>query len=160
MIIVGIDPGLSGAVCLYSTISGDIDVWDMPTVEVLRSGKKKRELNINLLAKRLEICGSTSCAVFLERVGAMPGQGVSSTFAFGRNVGIIEGIVGARVAPITIVPPQTWQKAMNVRGGKDGARLRATELFPKHADLFARVKDDGRADATLIAKYGASMLQK
>ena len=86
----------------------------------------------------------------------MPGQGVSSMFAFGRNVGTIEGIMAGLVWPVCYVTPQAWQKAVSVRQGKDGSRLRAIELFPSYAQLFARKKDDGRSDAALIAWYGAT----
>jgi crossover junction endodeoxyribonuclease RuvC len=159
MNIIGIDPGLNGALAFYRLDINELYVFDMPTVEVMRGGKKKRELHINVLAEMLELPGQNKVA-FLERVGAMPGQGVSSTFAFGRNVGAIEGVLAALRIPVTIVPPQTWQKAMNVRDGKDGSRLRASEVFPHMSATFARVKDDGRADAALIAKYGERVLQK
>ena len=94
----------------------------------------------------------------LEQVGAMPGQGVSSMFAFGRAVGVVEGALGALAVPYSRVPPQEWQRGMRVRGGKDGARERAMALFPARADEFARKKDDGRADASLIAAYGERAL--
>ena len=89
-------------------------------------------------------------------IGRMPDQGVTSVFSFGRSSGIIEGVLATLALPYTIEPPQAWQKSLNVRGGKDGSRLRATELFPKYADLFARKKDDGRADAALMAWYIAT----
>jgi crossover junction endodeoxyribonuclease RuvC len=84
----------------------------------------------------------------------MAGQGVTSVFSFGRSLGAIEGVIAARSIKSTLVTPQTWQKAMGVSGGKDGARARAMEVFPWNVDLFKRVKDDGRADAALIAAWG------
>ena len=91
---------------------------------------------------------------YVERVGAMTGQGVSSVFSFGRSAGVLEGVLAASGVPYTLVTPQTWQKAVGLRGGKDGSRERAMQQFPDQASLFARKKDDGRADATLIAIYG------
>jgi crossover junction endodeoxyribonuclease RuvC len=93
--------------------------------------------------------------IVLEIVGAMPGQGVSSMFQFGRGVGMVEGVIAALGLPITYVAPRAWQKAVGARGGKDGNRLRAVELFPAYASLFARKKDDGRADAALMAFWRA-----
>lgn len=151
--IVGIDPGLSGAIALYDSIEGTLEVHDMPVVEVTRNGKTKREVVAALVAD--VVAGKAVAAAYLERVGAMPGQGVTSMFSLGRSVGVVEGVLGAYEIPVTIVPPKTWQKALNLRDGKDGSRERAMALFPKHADLFKRKKDDGRADATLIAFYGS-----
>jgi crossover junction endodeoxyribonuclease RuvC len=91
----------------------------------------------------------------VEKVGAMPGQGVSSMFSFGRSVGIIEGVLAALQVPTTFITPQAWQKAIGAAKGKDGSRQRCMELFPRDSHLFARVKDDGRADAVLIALAGA-----
>ena len=157
MIIIGIDPGLSGAVVFLNTATHDLDIYDMPTVEVTRNGKKKRELSAQLLSNILS--GHKVTAAYLERVNAMAGQGVSSVFSFGRSSGIVEGILAAFDIPTTLVTPQAWQKAMEVRSGKDGSRERAMQLFPAHAGMFARVKDDGRSDAALIAAYGERMLK-
>lgn len=154
MIVLGIDPGLSGAVAFYDTKTGDITVVDMPTVEVMRSGKKKNEVSPQLLSDA--IAAGHPAMAFVERVGAMPGQGVTSVFSFGRSMGVVEGVLAAFDIPTTIVPPQVWQKGVNLRGGKDGSRERAMQLFPRQASLFARKKDDGRSDASLIAYYGGN----
>jgi crossover junction endodeoxyribonuclease RuvC len=152
MIILGIDPGLSGAVVFLDTSTRELDIYDMPTVEVTRNGKKKRELSAQLLSNIMS--GHQVHGAFLERVNAMAGQGVSSVFSFGRSSGIVEGILAAYDIPTTLVTPQAWQKAMEVRGGKDGSRERAMQLFGAYSGMFARVKDDGRSDAALIAAYG------
>ena len=156
--IIGIDPGASGAIAAFSLETGHLSVMDMPVMEVMRGKTMKRELNAPLLAGIFSDLDANFkiTAVFLEKVGAMPGQGVSSMFAFGRNVGTIEGIMAALEWPVSYVTPQAWQKAASVRQGKDGSRLRAIELFPSYAQLFARKKDDGRSDAALIAWYGAT----
>lgn len=157
MIVIGIDPGLSGAVVFLDTDARTLEVHDMPTVEVLRGGKRKRELSAQMLSG---ILGARRAdGAYLERVNAMAGQGVTSVFSFGRSSGIVEGILAAYDIPTTLVTPQSWQKAIEVRGGKDGSRERAMQLFPSHASLFSRVKDDGRADAALIAAYGERMMK-
>lgn len=152
--ILGVDPGLSGALAFFDPSKGLLIVRDMPTVDVVRNGKHKREISPQMLANLVREHNVT--AAFVERVGAMPGQGVSSVFSFGRSLGIVEGVLAALELSTTIIPPQTWQKAVGVRGGKDGSRARAAELFPRDAAQFARKKDDGRADAALIAWFGAT----
>lgn len=154
MIFIGIDPGLDGAIAFFDVEKGHLSVVDMPVVEVLRNGRKKREVNAQMLANVMrQTDGGTAV---MERVNAMPGQGVSSVFSFGRSAGLVEGVLAGMQIPLTIVTPQTWQKAANVRGGKDGSRQRAAELFPAYAGLFSRKKDDGRADAACMAWYAAT----
>ena len=153
--VLGIDPGANGALVVVE--NGQIlSLGDMPTTTVKRGSREVREVNAPLLGQMLKHIDVQ--AAYLELVGAMPGQGVSSMFAFGRAVGVVEGVLGARGIPVTKVPPQVWQRAMRVRGGKDGARERAMQLYPTYAESFARKKDDGRADAALIASYGANEL--
>ena len=154
MIYIGIDPGLNGAIAYFDVKDGHLSIVDMPTFEVKRNNKVKREVSPSGVAHELTVAGVAG--VVVERVGAMPGQGVTSVFSFGRSVGIIEGVLAARSLAVTIVTPQAWQKAAGVRGGKDGSRMRACELFPNYATLFARKKDDGRADAALMAWYAAT----
>ena len=153
--ILGIDPGASGALCLLDTELNWLFVHDMPVVEVKRGSRNVRQVQPALLVSLIEQLSPSSAIV--ERVSAMPGQGVSSMFAFGRAAGVVEGALAGLGVPYTDVPPATWIKAMGVRGGKDGARNRAMELWPKQAELFKRVKDDGRADAALIAAYGTNL---
>lgn len=156
MIIIGIDPGLSGAIAFYDTVEQAVEIVDMPVLELVRNGKKKREVSAQSLANHL--AGRKVYAAFMERVNAMTGQGVTSVFSFGRSTGIVEGVLAAYDIPTTLVTPQAWQKAVNQRAGKDGSRERAMQLFPAQADLFQRKKDDGRSDAALIAYYGAKTL--
>ena len=155
MTILGIDPGASGGIAFFSMQRGLLSIFDMPTVEVKRGGKNKREVSAAMLNA---IIGARDIdAAFVEKVGAMPGQGVSGMFQFGRSVGMIEGVLAALEIPTNYVTPQSWQKAVGARGGKDASRARAAELFPAYAANFTRKKDDGRADAALIAWYGAQL---
>lgn len=152
--ILAIDPGASGALAFFDPQAGTLEVVDMPTVAVARSGKLKNEISPQMLAAI--VAARAPATAVLEKVGAMPGQGVSSMFQFGRGVGIVEGVLAALHVPTDYVTPQAWQKALNARSGKDGNRQRAAELFPAYAHLFARKKDDGRADAALMAYWRAT----
>jgi crossover junction endodeoxyribonuclease RuvC len=151
--IIGIDPGLSGAVAV---LYGDtLRVIDMPTMTVERNGKAKRQVSASELSELIYSCQGEDCHVYCERVGAMAGQGVTSVFSFGRSFGMIEGILAAFKLPVTYVSPATWVKAVGRGQGKDASRARAMELFPNNQTDFKRVKDDGRADAALIAYWGS-----
>lgn len=152
--IVGIDPGASGALAFFNMEKGELTIVDMPIIEVERGGKLKREISPHFVAAAIRDFKPN--VAWLEKVGAMPGQGVSSMYAFGRGVGQVEGVLAALNVPVNYVTPQAWQKAVGLRGGKDGSRLRAVELFPAYATFFARKKDDGRSDASLIAWFGAT----
>ena len=153
--VLGIDVGAGGALCCLCTDTNTLEILDMPTVQIKRGARMVNQVQPALVVAAIQQLNPDRAIV--ERVSAMPGQGVSSMFAFGRAAGVLEGALAGLGIPYTDVPPATWIKAMAVRGGKDGARNRAIELYPKHAQLFARVKDDGRADACLIATYGASL---
>ena len=154
MMAAGIDVGLTGAIAVFDTVAGSLKVIDMPAATVLRNGKQKAEVSAPLLAAELR--KHDIDVVMIERVNAMAKQGVSSVFSFGRSAGIVEGVLAGLLIPFNHVTPQAWQKAMNVRDGKDGSRSRAAELFPAYADFFARKKDNGRSDAALIAYYLAT----
>jgi crossover junction endodeoxyribonuclease RuvC len=154
--IIGIDPGAKGAIAFFDPAIGSLVVKDMPTMEVVRNGKNKTEISPSLIAQLIREHGPCPLMAIIEKVGAMPGQGVSSMYAFGRGVGMIEGVLAGLNVPTITITPQVWRKVAKVRGGKDGSRLRACELFPRDAALFARVRDDGRAEAALIAWAGAT----
>lgn len=150
---IGIDPGLSGAIAVLNGTDSLI-VIDMPTMTVERNGKAKRQVSATELAQLLGDAKSDDCHVFVERVSAMAGQGVTSVFSFGRSFGMIEGILAALRMPVTYVAPATWVKGVKRGTGKDASRQRAMELFPANQADFKRVKDDGRSDAALIAYWG------
>lgn len=150
MTILGIDPGVSGALALVS--SGEIHVVDMPVVEV----RGKRHIDAARLAKLIST-GFPYIAnhVVLEHVQGVQGSGATSAFSFGRGFGIVEGVVTALGLPLTLIRPQTWTKELRVSRDKGEHRLVASRLWPAQAELFARVKDDGRADAALLAHWYA-----
>ena len=155
MIFLGVDPGISGAVA-FLTITGTLKVFDMPSREIDGGGKNKREIDSAAMAAliRRETADHKELNATFERVGAMPGQGVTSMFSFGRSVGMIEGILAALTIPVSYVAPVKWKRAMQVPAGKDGARLRASQMMPAYAAEWRLKKHDGRAEAALIALYG------
>ena len=152
--ILGIDPGLGGALALWHP--DGVQIEDMPTV----SGTSKRQVDESALANILR-CFDIEHA-FYERVHSMPKQGVVSSFSFGVSFGVIRGALAALSIPRTQVEPTTWKRAMGLVAGapKDASRHRAAELCPKSGHYLLRRKDDGRAEALLIALYGARQLRR
>lgn len=159
MKIMGVDPGASGALVILDTDDRSIVVIDMPTTKVKRGPRTVNQVDAVALSHALRLHVTEDMTALVEKVHSMPGQGVASTFSFGRAAGVLEGVLAALDIPFSLIPPQTWTKAMRLFGGKDGSRARAQELFPDQAHLFARKKDDGRADAALIACYAAERLE-
>ena len=154
MKILAIYPGAKGALAFFDIEAGVLDVVDTPSVQVKRGQKLKLEISPQMTASVISARKPTMAV--MEKTGAMPGQGVSSMYQFGRSCGMLEGILAALQIPVTYVSPATWQKDVNARGGKDGNRARAAELFPAYAAEFSRKKDDGRADAALMAFWAAT----
>lgn len=151
---MGIDPGLTGALSIYTPRTHELEVIDMPILKLIRNGRTKSELDVVQLASWFECCGAIE-HVYIERVGAMPAQGVSSTFAFGKAFGIALGLIAGRFMPFTLVSAAVWKKELLIPASKDGARARASQLLPRHAANWTRVKDHGRAESALIAYYCA-----
>jgi crossover junction endodeoxyribonuclease RuvC len=157
MTIVGVDPGLSGALFFMEPRASTGEAVDLPVHVLTRGWKQKRELDIVQLSSLLARRWITHA--FVEQVGAMPGQGVSSTFAFGKTFGAILGVLAARSIPLTLVAPLRWKRAIGVTKSKDGCRARASQLLPTAAHQWPLRRHDGRAEAALIALYGARQLQ-
>jgi len=148
--ILGIDPGLSGAIAWVSDDGHLIGVADMPTVEVV--GKKK--VSPQMLVALLEDYDDAKM-VAIEDVGAMPGQGVTSTFNFGYSAGILAGVCAGLRMPTSFYRPAVWKRAAGVPADKGAARQMAQRFWPGCRD-FDRVKDDGRAEAALLARWVAT----
>lgn len=153
MFIIGIDPGASGAVAILEKSGKLVHVFDMPSVEVIAGGKAKKRVSPEMLAAELKLYADQGATAVVEQVGAMPGQGVSSMFAFGESFGLAKGVLAGLGIPTSTVTPGKWKKAMGVNAGKDGSRAKAAQLWPTQAGEFKRVKDDGRAEAALIAEW-------
>ena len=155
MIIFGIDPGFSGAMAELHTGSGQLYIHDMPTVP---GQKGKTDLNMHAIYDTLD-AGEAGAIVWLEKVGARPGQGVSSMFRFGQQLGALEMACAGHGHQLRWVTPATWKKHYGLSADKGAARSVAMQRFPQQAQLFARVKDDGRAEAALIALYGKETMK-
>jgi crossover junction endodeoxyribonuclease RuvC len=157
--IIGVDVGLSGAVACYDSEAGALlGVADMPVFLLVRGRKEKREIDLASLVDLLSQPGIDHA--FVEAVSSMPGQGVSSVFSFGQSLGIVKGILATRKIPMTMVPPNLWKKALAVPKAKAGTRARASQLMPESAGEWPLVKYDGRAEAALIALWGARSLNQ
>jgi crossover junction endodeoxyribonuclease RuvC len=149
--ILGADPGISGAIAFYWSEAADrVIAEDFKTVA--------GQLDAYALAERIQQMGPDLAVV--ERVGAMPGQGVSSTFKFGRATGALDGILATLRIPVHFVSPSIWKKYWKLDKDKEKSRALAIQLFPVCANHFSRKKDHNRAEAALIARYGAEVICK
>ena len=127
---------------------------------VLPGAKGKVELNMHEVLRILAPRGTEQCMAVIEKVSAMPGQGVSSMFRFGEGYGALQMAIAGHRHTRHFVTPATWKKHFKLSRDKGVSRGLAIQRFPQHAKLFARVKDDGRAEATLLALYGQEILMK
>jgi len=155
MFIIGIDPGISGAICFFND-GKIIDVIEMPSMAEGKKNKKQVNGNqlFNEIKSHLSAINDEKICVVVEHVTAMPGQGVTSMFNFGQSFGVIKGICSAMQLPIYFVRPTKWKKYFNlIKTSKDASRSRAIEIFPKISDQLKRKKDSNKADAILIASY-------
>ena len=155
MLIIGIDPGISGSICFFE--DGKIlDVIEMPT---MTEGKKnKKQVNgsqiFNEILQRTKKLDRKDIKVIIEQVSAMPGQGVTSMFNFGQSFGILKGICSAMQLPMYFVRPAKWKKYFNlINSEKDASRTRAIEIFPYFSSQLSKKKDSNKADAILIASF-------
>ena len=161
MLIIGIDPGISGSICFFED-GKIIEVIEMP---VMTEGKKnKKQVNgsqiYNEFLKRINR-KDDEIRVVIEQVSAMPGQGVTSMFNFGQSFGILKGICSAMQLPMFFVRPAKWKKYYNlINSQKDASRTRAIEIFPYFSTQLSKKKDSNKADAILIASFYYETHQK
>ena len=162
MLIIGIDPGISGSICFFE--DGKIlDVIEMPT---MAEGKKnKRQVNgsqiYNEISIRIKQIEKKNIKVIIEQVSAMPGQGVTSMFNFGQSFGILKGICSAMQLSMYFVRPAKWKKYYGLlKTEKDASRTKAIEIFPYISSKLSRKKDSNKADAILLANFFKNTFQK
>ena len=155
MLIIGIDPGISGSICFLD--NGKIlDVIEMP---IMTDGKKnKKQVNgsqvYNEISKKIKQFEKNQIRVVIEHVSAMPGQGVTSMFNFGQSFGILKGICSAMRLPMYFVRPAKWKKYFSlINSEKDASRTRVIEMFPYFSSQLSKKKDSNKADAILIASF-------
>ena len=155
MLIIGIDPGISGSICFLQ--DGKIlEVIEMPT---MTEGKKnKKQVNgsqiYNEICRIINNIEKQDIRIVIEQVSAMPGQGVTSMFNFGQSFGILKGISSAMQLPVYFVRPAKWKKYFNlINSEKDASRTRAIEIFPYFSSQLSKKKDSNKADAILLASF-------
>ena len=155
MLVIGIDPGISGSICFFQD-GKIIDVVEMPT---MTDGKKnKKQVNgsqiFNEISERIKKIDKKDIRVIIEQVSAMPGQGVTSMFNFGQSFGILKGICSAMQLSMYFVRPAKWKKYFSlINSEKDASRTKAIEIFPYFSSNLSRKKDSNKADAILIASF-------
>ena len=153
MRIIGIDPGLSGAIAVLDN-NKVLKIYDMPT---MAEGKKnKRQLNsaqlVNIIKENIK--NYEEISVVVEQVNAMPGQGVTSMFNFGQTFGAIKGVCAALNLPVFFIRPSKWKKYFElINSSKDSSRTKAIEMYPSIADQLSKKKDVNKSDAILIARF-------
>jgi len=146
--ILGIDPGLTGAVAFFFPSAPDrVAAEDMPVVA--------GEVDCATLAARISQIAPAFAVV--ERVASMPKQGVASTFKFGQSYGAVRGVLAALQIRTHLVAPAVWKKHFRLDCDKEKARAMALRLFAASPEHFSRKKDHGRAEAALLALFGASL---
>jgi len=155
MLIIGIDPGITGAICFFED-GKIIDVIEMPNMP---EGKKnKRQVNgaqvYHEISKKIKNLEKKDIKVVIEQVSAMPGQGVTSMFNFGQSFGVLKGICSAMQIPMYFTRPAKWKKYFNlINSEKDASRTKAIEVFPYFSSQLSKKKDSNKADAILIASF-------
>ena len=155
MLIIGIDPGISGSICFFQD-GVILDVLEMPTM--IEGKKNKKQVNgsqiFNEISEKIKNMDKKNVKVVIEHVTAMPGQGVTSMFNFGQSFGILKGICSAMQLSVYFVRPAKWKKYFNlINSEKDASRTRAIEIFPYYSSHLSKKKDSNKADAILIASY-------
>ena len=155
MLVIGIDPGISGSICFFQD-GKIIDVVEMPTM--IEGKKNKKQVNgsqiFNEISERIKKIDKKDIKVIIEQVSAMPGQGVTSMFNFGQSYGILKGICSAMQLPMYFVRPAKWKKYFNlINSEKDASRTKAIEIFPYFSSQLSKKKDSNKADAILIASF-------
>ena len=155
MLIIGIDPGISGSICFFQ--DGVIkDVVEMPTM--IEGKKNKKQVNgsqiFNEISEKIKNMDKKNIKVVIEHVTAMPGQGVTSMFNFGQSFGILKGICSSMQLPMYFVRPAKWKKYFNlINSQKDASRTKAIEIFPYFSRQLSKKKDSNKADAILISSF-------
>lgn len=157
MIILGCDPGLDGAIAVYRPHDDVLQTHSMPTLKV-KAGSNKRVIDDYELARLVDaICrdGAPTMAV-VEMVGPRPSDGAVQGFQFGAGFGVLRGVIAANFIPTHLVTPQSWKRRIGIASGadKDASRAMASRAFPRSAGLWALKKQDGHAEAALLALYG------
>lgn len=157
-LVLGIDPGLSGAVAVLRGDSVEL-LEDLPVVQ-FSNARIKNRIDAASLAEILRpFAGEIGLAV-VGRTAARPGEAPSGSYSFGYTSGVIAGVLGTLQIPVTLPMPAVWKRAMSLSPDKNLSRSRAIELYPAIAPKLSRIKDHDRAEAVLMARYGQKLAQQ
>ena len=146
--ILGVEPGLGGALTFYFPQQGAVSAEDMPVVG--------GDIDAATLAARIAQMRPDIAVV--ELVASRPGQGVASVFKFGCGFGMVRGVIAASGVPLHLVSPAKWKRHFALDSDKEKSRALALRLWPGRSDLFGRKKDHGRAESALLARYAAERI--
>lgn len=154
--IVACDPGVHGALAFNDWVSGQLDVFPMPTQQRFIAGRKLRTVidEGEVISTLAMYAGMGATHLFIEAVQGLPGQSAPAAFTFGQGYGTVRVAAMAAGLIIEAVPPAVWKAALKVPKDKHAARQRASEMIPTHRHLWSLAKDDGLAEAALLALYG------
>ena len=153
--IVGIDPGNKGAIAFLDIEAHTMEIHPIPIYDrVMSSGVKRKTIDTHALADIFRDKEDEIRMIYLEEVNAMPTDGVTGAFAFGRGYGILQGIIATLQIPVTLVRPAVWKRSVKAPADKDGARIRASQLMPKLSSSWTKKSEDGLAESSLLALYG------
>lgn len=145
--IIGIDPGFSGAIAfLYKQ---ELDVVDLPIMRI----KNRKQVDPVSFTAIINCAPRKIAFAAIEDVHSMPKQGVASTFKFGYNAGILLGVIQALGIKVFRIDPSIWKAALGISSDKKESLALAKKLFPAYKAYFTRVKDNGRAEAVLLAHF-------
>jgi crossover junction endodeoxyribonuclease RuvC len=161
--ILGVDPGLGGAWAVYCVARAElVEVQDMPKTkdgDEIDTASLAVSLDFYASSLRFAVVEKVSGALYTNAQGELRGQGSAASFAFGKYTGVVYGILAAFMVPVFPIPPSVWKLKLGVTRDKASSLALAKERFPKSREIFQRKKDDGRAEAALLAFYGASFFK-
>lgn len=164
-LMIGVDPGLSGAIAFLRTTDRNLHVFDMPTYTKLNS---RKEIEIDTLVALIKpyltyyrpvaIVEDVSAMTYVDRFGQKRGQGAAASFAFGKSFGIILAVLETLGVNYMTVKPAVWKAQMNLSSDKELSRKLALKIYPRNEKDFALKKHDGRAEAALLCEFGVKGL--
>lgn len=156
--IMGIDPGLKGAIAIIDPLVKPMAIVALYDTPVIETPGKKTVIDTHALVDIMERHATTTRLCVIEDVGVMTGmEGRVSMFNFGKSTGILEGVVGSFKIPLHRMKPAIWKAILGLGRDKTSSRNKAVQLFPGQERFFVRKKDDGRAEAVLLATLGARL---
>ncbi len=159
---MGIDPGLNGAIAIINLDSGSlVDMIDFPTFKTASKSRKQgylEHIDIHALSSLIDFYSKHTSLAVLEEPGAMPEQGLSSTFRFGHICGQIHGVLAGHYIPVQTIKPSVWKMALGLSSDKDESRRKADEFYPAFASLWHLKKHNDRAEALLMTVYAKKYL--